>query len=103
MPVRFPAFVFPRLQYLISISSLCAVLFFNSGLAAAQPPAQNAGAPDRSQTKPQGAPQAEGVNTGGTHPAVIDKEHRPITAGGFVKGGPVIFQDIAQKAGLTAW
>src|SRR5579864_2687551 len=44
-----------------------------------------------------------GVNTGQPHAAVLDKEHRPITAGGFVKTGPVIFQDIAAKAGLTTW
>jgi hypothetical protein len=44
-----------------------------------------------------------GSNTGGAHPAVLDREHRPITAGGFVKDGPIIVQDIAQKAGLTAW
>jgi enediyne biosynthesis protein E4 len=44
-----------------------------------------------------------GSNTGGAHPAVLDSEHRPITAGGFVKSGPIIFQDIAQKAGLTVW
>lgn len=50
--------------------------------------------------------QAEGgmtVNTGGAHAAVLDAERRPITAGGFVKEGPVYFQDIAHKAGLTAW
>jgi enediyne biosynthesis protein E4 len=28
---------------------------------------------------------------------------RPITAGGFVKDGPVVFKDIAQQAGLTSW
>ena len=44
-----------------------------------------------------------GVNTGGAHPAVLDAEHRPITAGGFVKTGPVIFEDVAQKAGLATW
>ena len=44
-----------------------------------------------------------GVNTGGAHPAVLDSEHRPITAGGFVKTGPVIFQDVARQAGLTGW
>ena len=32
-----------------------------------------------------------------------DSEHRPITAGGFVKTGPVIFMDTAKAAGLTAW
>ena len=44
-----------------------------------------------------------GVNTGGAHSAVLDAQHRPITAGGFVASGPVIFQDIAKQAGLTSW
>jgi hypothetical protein len=44
-----------------------------------------------------------GANTGAPHAAVLDAEHRPITAGGFVKTGPVIFEDIARQAGLTAW
>ena len=48
-------------------------------------------------------PQAMGVNTGGTYAPVLDSEKRPITAGGFVKTGPVVFQDIAAKAGLTVW
>jgi enediyne biosynthesis protein E4 len=48
-------------------------------------------------------PHSGGVNTGGVHAAVLDSEHRPITAGGFVKSGPIIFQDVAQKAGLTNW
>jgi len=52
------------------------------------------------QTPP---PAGMGVNTGGQHAAVLDEEHRPITAGGFVKTGPVIFMDIAEKAGLTKW
>src|SRR4051812_14225516 len=28
---------------------------------------------------------ASGVNTGGPHAAILDDQHRPITAGGFVK------------------
>src|SRR5271156_1712355 len=52
---------------------------------------------------PDAPPQAMGVNTGGTHAPVLDSEKRPITAGGFVKTGPVVFQDIAAKAGLTTW
>ena len=58
-------------------------------------------------TSPQqqaGAPQSQGmVSTGAAHPAVLDAEHRPITAGGFVNEGPVVFQDVAAKAGLTGW
>ncbi len=44
-----------------------------------------------------------GSNTGGAHAAVFDADHRPITAGGFVKTGPLLFQDIARQAGLTTW
>jgi hypothetical protein len=47
--------------------------------------------------------QQTGSATGGTFAPVLDSENRPITAGGFVKDGPVIFQDISDKAGLTKW
>ena len=43
-----------------------------------------------SQAPAAGAPQAMGVNTGGTYAPVLDAQKRPITAGGFVKTGPVI-------------
>ena len=43
------------------------------------------------------------VSTGGAHAAVLDTEKRPITAGGFVDSGPVVFQEVAEKAGLTKW
>ncbi len=49
------------------------------------------------------APSAMGPNTGGAHAAVLDAEHRPITAGGFVKTGTVVFQDVAGKSGLSGW
>ncbi len=44
-----------------------------------------------------------GVNTGGPHAMVLDSQHRPMTAGGFVKSGPIVFDDVADKAGLTNW
>ena len=47
-------------------------------------------------------PQA-GAATSGTFAPVLDSEKRPITAGGFVKTGPVVFKEIAEKAGLTNW
>src|ERR1035437_2263381 len=34
---------------------------------------------------------------------VYDELKRPITAGGFVDKGPVIFQDITKEAGLSGW
>ena len=34
---------------------------------------------------------------------VYDELKRPITAGGFVDQGPVVFEDITEKAGLSGW
>ena len=50
----------------------------------------------------QPAPRG-GSATAGVFAPVLDSEKRPITAGGFVKDGPVIFKDIAQPAGLSGW
>jgi len=63
-------------------------------------------APERAEPRPEGqrAPQQQGgMATSGAHAAVLDSENRPITAGGFVDSGPVIFEDVAEKAGLTTW
>ncbi len=49
------------------------------------------------------AQQQSGSATGGTFAPVLDSEQRPITAGGFVTDGPVIFKDVSQQAGLTTW
>ena len=58
---------------------------------------------DRKQQEGAQSPATSGSNTAGTFPAVLDAEKRPITAGGFVKTGPVVFRDVAEKAGLTTW
>src|ERR1700677_3591633 len=58
---------------------------------------------DRKQQEGAQSPATGGSSTGAAHAAVLDAEKRPITAGGFVKAGPVIFQDIAAKAGLASW
>jgi hypothetical protein len=44
-----------------------------------------------------------GMAAGPAHAAVLDSENRPITAGGFVDHGPVVFEDITAKAGLGGW
>jgi hypothetical protein len=44
-----------------------------------------------------------GVATGGTHAAILDSQHRPITAGGFVPSGSTVFEDVAAQAGLAGW
>jgi hypothetical protein len=47
--------------------------------------------------------QQGGVATGGIHAPVKDSASRPITAGGFVSGAPVVFVDETAKAGLTSF
>jgi len=44
--------------------------------------------------------QQSGISTGGAYAPVKDPLSRPITAGGFVDGAPVIFIDITHAAGL---
>jgi len=39
----------------------------------------------------------------GPQKAEFDSRHRPITAGGTVKTGPVVFMNVAEQAGLTRW
>jgi enediyne biosynthesis protein E4 len=46
---------------------------------------------------------AGGIASGAPTKPVLDKQGRPITAGGFVDDGPVIFQDITRAAGLSEW
>ncbi len=58
------------------------------------------GAPPPQQQQQMGG---AGVSTGGTFAPVLDAEKRPITAGGYVDAGPIVFQNIAEKAGLTKW
>ena len=60
----------------------------------------------RGEAQTSAAPQQSGgggVSTGGTFAPVLDAEKRPITAGGYVDAGPIIFQNIADKAGLSKW
>jgi len=96
----------PRSTWKLAGVALCLVLVAISQHCAAQSTTPNSHAADTQSDKPREGGQAAavgGVNTGGAHPAMLDKEHRPITAGGFVEDGPVLFEDIASKAGLTAW
>ena len=53
---------------------------------------------------PQPQQGAMGGNaTGGVHAAVYDSQKRPITAGGFVESGTVVFEDVTKAAGLSGW
>ncbi|HUY80989.1 MAG TPA: CRTAC1 family protein [Acidobacteriaceae bacterium] len=44
-----------------------------------------------------------GSSTGGVYAPIHDAENRPITAGGFVKSGPIVFEDDSVKSGLASW
>jgi hypothetical protein len=44
-----------------------------------------------------------GIASGVAAKPVYDERKRPITAGGFVDKGPVVFEDITAKAGLSNW
>jgi hypothetical protein len=75
--------------------AICSVLV--PGIMMAQAPAP--------EPKPAGPQQSGmgGTSTGGVFAPVHDAENRPITAGGFVDSGPVVFQDVSRQAGLTVW
>lgn len=47
--------------------------------------------------------EQSGSSTGGVFAPVLDAEKRPITAGGFVTSGPIVFKDDSAHAGLTTW
>jgi enediyne biosynthesis protein E4 len=49
------------------------------------------------------AQQAPAADTSSPHQIQLDDKHRVITAGGFVKTGPVVFDDASEKAGFNKW
>jgi hypothetical protein len=67
--------------------------------------ALHAQAPQAAQATEEGAqsPAKGGSAEAGVFAPIYDSAHRPITAGGSVKSGPIVFQNIAEKAGLTTW
>jgi len=87
--------------------SRAAVLLISLLLAATSSAQVSSASESTSSIQPQGMPQQEshsgGMAAGPPQRAEYDSEHRPITAGGFVKTGPSIFMDVAEKAGLTTW
>jgi enediyne biosynthesis protein E4 len=84
-----------------------------SGIALAAVPALLLAQAGSSPSSPQKSPEAPaavalqtsagGVETGAPQAAQFDAQRRPITAGGFVASGPVVFEDDSEKAGLTHW
>jgi hypothetical protein len=92
---------FPRVVP-ASLRGLWLVAVLLGGGVAAQAQSTN----DQQGQHPQEGAQpaaTSGVNTGSPHAAILDSENRPITAGGTVKTGPIVFEDIAAQAGLATW
>src|SRR5258706_2475128 len=52
------------------------------------------------QSPQQNAPKPTGVRTGGVYAPLRDAKNRPITAGGFGDGAPIVFEDITKQSGL---
>jgi hypothetical protein len=50
-----------------------------------------------------GAASQDGKPSGGAKPPLPDAKRRSITQSGFVKTGPIVFEDVSEKAGLTHW
>ena len=69
-----------------------AVLLFLTAYCGAQEPARQ---------KPQ--PGMGGIASAGSFNPVYDAEKRPITAGGFVDKGTIVFEDITKAVGLASW
>ena len=44
-----------------------------------------------------------GSSSGLGEKPIYDAQKRPITAGGFVDSGPVVFKDVTKEAGLSGW
>jgi enediyne biosynthesis protein E4 len=75
---------FRRIAWFVVTLSVFSALSLPAGLA---------------QSPPQADTQS-GMSTGAAHAPVKDALHRPITAGGFVDGAPVVFSDMTHAAGL---
>jgi hypothetical protein len=61
------------------------------------------GAQTAPQQTPPGQTGTSGIAGGVGAAPVYDAEKRPITAGGFVDTGAVVFEDITKQAGLSGW
>src|SRR5260370_25971510 len=84
-------------------SNLLAAFFVSLLVALLSAPAafEQQSRPPNPQTPQSPVPvKPSGMSTGGAHAPVKDTKSRPITAGGFVDGAPIIFLDITPQSAL---
>lgn len=79
--------------------------FFGLGMAASS--SAQSGVSGAANSAQQASDARQAAQAGGTaespHAVQLDAQKRPITAGGFVKSGPVVFEDVSERAGLAKW
>ena len=64
---------------------------------------QTPSTPGNVPAKPATTHPMGGSATSGTYAPVFDSEKRPITAGGFVDHGPIVFEDVSKQSGIANW
>lgn len=64
---------------------------------------QTPSTPGNVPAKPSTTHPMGGSATSGTYAPVFDSEKRPITAGGFVDHGPIVFEDVSKQSGIANW
>lgn len=85
------------------ISSTLVVILSCSGVGFSQQAQQQTAPPSATPAKPGQSGMSGGIAGGLGAAPQYDELKRPITAGGFVDKGPVIFKDITKEAGLSGW
>jgi hypothetical protein len=95
-----------RLRDVVSLTLIVSLSCPVVGFAQQTPPKTAPQQPAQPQPPSQQQPAKGGMSgiAGGLGAAPqYDEQKRPITAGGFVDKGPVVFEDITKKAGLAGW
>ncbi len=83
-----------RVALILLTMSLSALAQEQGVHASAAPEKPSSSAPERKQT---------GVASGGPHAPVKDAKSRPITAGGYVDGAPVVYEDATARTKLNGF
>jgi hypothetical protein len=83
-----------RVPKSVLVIGICVALTLGLGARGQEAASEKAG------PKNQQSGMGGGASTGGAHAPVKDALSRPITAGGFVDGAPIVFADITHQAGL---
>ena len=93
---------FPSLLRLVGVVTCAATLTI---ACIAQPQSAQQAEKDSKQTAPQpmASSQQGGISSAGVFAPVFDAQKRPITAGGFVDKGRVVFEDVSKQSGLATW